>query len=201
MKENYVYPASDRIWHWIHAISISLLVLTAIPLHFPSLRFMSLKAAVQVHTFFGLLVSFDFLLYLLNMFFYGSIKNYLPRKTDGKEAILMAKFYLWGIFRGEEEPFHPKPGRRLNALQKPAYFVVMFVLVPIQIATGILIWKAVQFHKLVNSLGGLKTISAVHILNAYLLAAFLLFHIYLGTTGKTFWYFFKVMITGYADED
>ncbi len=200
MERNYVYPASDRIWHWIHAISIAMLVLTAIPIHFPSLRFMDLETAVHLHTFFGLLVAFDFVLYLINMFFYGSIKNYLPRAGDGKQAVLMAKYYLWGIFRGEEEPFHPKPGRRLNPLQKPAYFVVMFILIPIQIFTGLLIWRAAQAESLINSLGGLKTVSLIHIANAYLLAAYLLFHIYLGTTGKTVWYFFKVMITGYADE-
>ncbi len=201
MEKIYVYPASDRIWHWIHALSIAMLIITGIPLHFSSLRFMSLPAAVKLHTFFGLVVSFDFILYLLNMFFYGSIKNYLPRKSDGKEAILMAKYYLWGIFRGEEEPFHPRPGHRLNALQKPAYLVVMMILVPIQIATGILIWKASGAEALLNSLGGLKTISTLHLLNAYLLAAFLISHIYLATTGKTPSYFFRVMITGYADED
>ena len=65
------------------------------------------------------------------------------------------------------------------------YLGVLNLVLPLQVATGILMWKAQEWAGLVNRLGGLHAVATVHVLCAWIFAAFVVMHVYLTTTGRT----------------
>jgi thiosulfate reductase cytochrome b subunit len=204
-RKEILHPLMVRIWHMIHALAIVLLVLTGLQLRFPDLVgwFGSFRSAVNIHNILGFIVLFD---YLLWFGFYavtrGLVKQYVPTPEDFTIGIpTQSTYYFARIFFGDPAPFDPTPEAKFNALQKTTYFGIMFVLVPLQIITGVLLWDLERFHALIEALGGVRVIDAFHIILAYIVAAFLIAHIYLATLGHTFFSHFKAMIVGYEDED
>ncbi len=199
----YLHPIPVRIWHWIHAAGIVLLVLTGVQLRFPGLvhLFGGFKNAVNFHNFCGFMVLADYILWIAFYLVTGKLfKIYVPTPKDIKEGLpQQAAFYLYKYFKGEPAPFSPSPDAKFNALQKVAYFFIMLVLLPIQIATGVMLYNIKEFKPFMDAIGGVQVIDAIHILLAYCFAAFLMVHVYLCTLGHTFWDHFKAMILGYEE--
>jgi len=204
-KGELLHPLTIRIWHWVHAIAIVLLVLTGLQLRFPDLImwFGTFKWAVNIHNIFGFIVLFD---YALWFFFYALkrqlTKQYIPAPEDFTVGIPTQSAYYFGrIFFGDPAPFEPTPEAKFNSMQKTTYFGIMFVLVPLQIVTGVLLWDLKRFHPIIEALGGVRAIDAFHIILAYIVAAFLVVHIYLSTLGHTFFAHFKAMIVGHEAKE
>ncbi len=199
----YLHPLPVRIWHWIHATGIVLLVLTGIQLHFPGIisLFGSFQTAVAVHNFFGFLVLADYFLWLGFYLVTGKLRTlYVPPKTDITKGLpQQAAFYLYKYFKGELPPFEPSPDEKFNSLQKCAYFYIMFFLVPLQIVTGVLLYNIRVFKPVMDIFGGVQVIDALHLITAYIFISFVAVHMYLCTLGHTFWAHFKAMILGYEE--
>ncbi len=199
----FLHPLPVRIWHWIHAIGIVLLVLTGIQLHVPGVIsvFGSFKTAVAIHNFCGFLVLGDYCLWLGYYVITGKlIKLYVPPKTDITKGLpQQAAFYLYKYFKGEEPPFQPCADEKFNSLQKCAYCFIMFVLVPLQIATGVMLYNIRFFKPVMDVFGGVQVVDAVHLITSYCFVSFLFVHLYLCTLGHTFWAHFKAMIFGYEE--
>ncbi len=96
---------------------------------------------------------------------------------------MQAKFYLMGIFEGEEHPFEKSPQRKFNPLQQVTYFGLLNVLLPLQVITGLLMWGAQHWPQVTAQLGGLPLLAPVHTMVSWLLATFVVAHVYLTTTG------------------
>jgi len=204
-KRELLHPLLIRVWHWIHALGIVLLVLTGVQMRFPDMiaLFGTLKTAVTIHNILGFIVLFD---YALWFGFYAATrqlrKQYVPAREDFTVGIPTQSAYYFGrIFFGDPPPFEPTPAAKFNALQKTAYFGIMFVLVPLQIVSGVLLWDLGRFRPVIEMLGGVRAIDAFHIIIAYVVAAFLIAHVYLSTLGHTFFAHFKAMIVGYEEEE
>ncbi len=139
----------------------------------------------------------------LSLFYHlasGEVKQFIPRPSGFyDQAILQAKYYLRGILKNEPHPFEKTPRRKLNALQQITYFGLLNVLLPGQIITGALIWGAQQWPDLAQRVGGLPLLAPVHSLIAWLLAAFVLMHVYLTTTGHTPLALIRAMMLGWED--
>ena len=86
------------------------------------------------------------LVYVAWVYLHGEWRDLVPRKGDIRDAIAMAKFYLF-ITKD-----HPRQGKH-NALQKGAYFALPW-LVALTVLSGVSIWKPVQFAPLTALLGG-----------------------------------------------
>jgi thiosulfate reductase cytochrome b subunit len=106
-----------------------------------------------------------------------------------------------GIFLGESHPHEKEEGNKLNPLQQATYLVILNILLPAQIITGILIWGAQRWPDLTSSLGGLGFLLPIHTLIAWLFAAFVILHIYLTTTGSTPLASIRGMVTGWEEID
>ena len=204
-KGELLHPLTIRIWHWVHAIAIALLVLTGIQLRFPDLMtwFGTFKRAVNIHNILGFIVLFD---YVLWFGFYALTRQlrrqYVPGREDFTIGIPTQSAYYFGrLFFGDPAPFEPTPEAKFNAMQKATYFGIMFVLVPVQTVTGVLLWDLKRFHPLIEALGGVRTIDAFHIILAYIVTAFLVVHVYFATLGHTFFAHFKAMIVGYEKKE
>lgn len=204
-RREYLHPLVVRIWHWVHAVAIVVLILTGMQLRFPDVVswFGSFKTAVKVHNIFGFVVLLDYVLwfsfYLVNR---ELVKQYVPKVSDLTMGIpTQATYYFGRIFFGDPPPFEPRREDKFNSLQRTTYFGIMFVLVPLQIITGLLLWDLRRFHGIVELLGGVRVVDAFHIIVAYVFASFLLVHIYLSTLGHTFFAHFNAMILGYEEHE
>lgn len=195
-----LYSLHERMWHWLQAAGMIFLILTGLAIHYPD-RFAilgSMANAVRWHSWVGFALILNA---FLGIFYHVTAEKYhhfLPRTDDFTEAaIRQARFYFYGIFKGEKHPFDADPRRKLNPLQKITYLLLLNVLLPFQIITGILMWGADRWPHVFAGVGGLWALGPAHTLGSYLFLAFLIGHIYLATTGPTPWGLLRAMITGY----
>lgn len=198
-KEVFIYKLIIRLGHWLNAISVLALLITGFVMHYagPS------NLLAWIHSIAGGVFVLLWILFILYEILTFDIKQYIVRGWELREGILrQALFYTIGIFKQEEHPYHMKPDARLNPLQKIAYFSIMFFLVPLLGITGLLLvipermGFAIQYFGMEN----MKFVFIIHLAGAFTMLAYLLGHLYLGTTGDKVSQHYKVMITGKHDE-
>jgi thiosulfate reductase cytochrome b subunit len=204
-KMIYLQPIPIRIWHWMNAFGIIVLIVTGAKIRFPEILTMlgSYKLAIQIHNAAGLIVAVSFVFWF---FYYKLVKNtldelYIPNEEDIKHGLLrQLLFYCFWYFVGKPSPFHATPKVKFNPLQKTAYLVVMFALVPLVILTGILLMNVTPLRVLILMSGGVKIIDTLHFLMATSVLAFVCTHVYLGTLGATPLAYLMPMIFGWEEE-
>jgi thiosulfate reductase cytochrome b subunit len=201
LQEVYMYGVYERLWHWLQTAAIALLLFTGLIIHKPDLfGIFSFRYVVQVHNILAFILVTNAVLALFYHLASGEIRQYLPQPSGFfNQAITQTTFYLRGIFRGEEHPFEKTPQRKLNPLQQITYLGLLNVLLPGQIITGILMWGAQRWPQLTNQIGGLTYLGPIHSLISWLLASFIVMHVYLTTTGATPITNIRAMITGWDD--
>jgi thiosulfate reductase cytochrome b subunit len=196
-----LYSPYERIWHWAQALSIALLFLSGLEIHSPGgLTIFGFARAVRVHNFLGFLVLANA---FLGLFFYlttGKIRQYLPEPRDFITlSIQQAQYYLHGIFEKAVHPIEKTPHRRLNPLQQVTYLMILNILLPLQVITGLLIWGGQRWPEVAGAVGGLPVLTMIHTLVAWLFVAFVIAHIYLTTTGHKPLSNLKAMLLGWED--
>jgi thiosulfate reductase cytochrome b subunit len=199
-----LYSLHERIWHWLQAAAVLLLILTGLAIHCPDrFRVMgSMANAIRLHSLLGFAMILNA---FLGIFYHVTAEKYhhfLPRMDDFTGAALrQARFYAYGIFKGEKHPLDADPRRKLNPLQKITYLALLNILLPFQFISGLLLWGADRWPQLFDKIGGLWVLAPTHTLGAYLLSSFLIGHIYLMTTGAMPWSLLRAMTTGYQDAE
>jgi thiosulfate reductase cytochrome b subunit len=199
-----LYALHERIWHWMQAAAMVLLALSGFAIHAPD-RFGilgSMARAVSWHSWIGLALILNAFLGLFYHLTADKYHHFLPKMDDFTGgAIRQARYYLYGIFKGEPHPYETDPRHKLNPLQKVTYLALLNVLLPYQIVTGVLMWGANRWPALFEKAGGLRALGPAHTLGAYFFLAFLIGHIYLATTGRTPWSLLRAMVTGYESQE
>lgn len=196
-----IYSPYERIWHWLQAAAILLLIVTGVAIHGPD-RFgvIPFAWAVRLHNLLGFLVLGNAFLGLFYYITTGTIRQHLPEPRDVVSlSMRQAAYYVRGMFRGETHPLEKSPRRRLNPLQQVTYLAILNVLLPLQLATGLLMWSGQRWPQAVAALGGLSVFAMIHTLGAWLFATFIVAHVYLTTTGTTPLTHLKAMIFGYEE--
>lgn len=200
MKKIYLYPFWLRFWHWLNALLFLLLIISGLSLHFsdPKTGVIPFKTAILIHNISGILLSFNYLFFLVASIINGNYKHYLPTlKGFWQRIFLQARYYLIGIFIGENHPFEPNQKQKFNPLQQISYLIIMAFFMPMIIISG---W-ALMFPEFAPDeflgLGGVWPITLIHTITGFILSIFMVVHIYLGTTGKTISELFKSMLTGW----
>ena len=204
MKRIYLHELPVRVWHWINAGSFLMLIATGIQIRYRDVvHLTSFKTAVDVHNYFGFVLILNFCLWALYYALSRRLKVYIPDpnlKNFIKGTMRQARYYAYGIFVGEENPHHATPDNKFNPMQQVAYFNIMLLFMPMQIATGLMLWDIKLFSGWISFAGGLKVVDMVHLFLSIFFTAFLFVHIYLATLGHTPWTHIKAMFTGYEDE-
>lgn len=188
----YLYTRYERFWHWLQALMIITLIITGLEIH-GTFKFLGYEEAVEVHNFVGLswLVLFAFFVFWL--FTTGEWKQYIP--TTRKLFAVML-YYSFGIFQGKPHPVEKSPGAKHNPLQRLTYLGLSAMLLPVQMATGLL------YYTYNNWAGGVLTLAPVawlHTLIAFMLISFLIIHVYMTTTGHSLFSHISGMITGWEE--
>jgi thiosulfate reductase cytochrome b subunit len=203
-KRIYLTPTPVRIWHWLNALGFVALILSGIQIRFPEYANLlgSYKAAIRLHDTAGIVVSISFLLWLgyYLLVAHRMRQLYIPTVEDLSEGVLrQAKFYFITYFLGWDNPHHVSPENKFNPMQKSAYLVIMMILVPLVIVSGVMLMNLAPMRALVLLVGGIKVVAAAHFLLACALCAFLFTHVYLATLGHTAFAHFKPMWTGWEE--
>ncbi len=198
----YLTPTPVRIWHWLNALGIVTLSITGIQIRFPEYvnLFGTYKSAISLHNTAGIVVSISYILWLFYYLFIAGtlVKLYVPSLDDIKRGMIrQALFYFFHFFRGDPNPHHSMPDDKFNPMQKFAYLMIMLVLLPLVIISGILIMNVAPLRELIILLGGIKILVSTHYLIACCFTAFLFVHIYLATMGHTPFAHFVPMWTGW----
>ena len=202
MKRTYLHPLFLRIWHWLNALLVVILLITGTQLRIPGIA--SLRPndpALLVHKYAGWAMVVSFIIWLV----YGLVVDHLShhysiRRRDLKGVFSQAKFYLVSIFRGEENPFRPSPEDKFNPLQKLAYGAIMCFFTPVLVVTGLLYSDILFFRKYILLWNVVGVLDAIHVIGAYVFALYLVVHLYMATLGRTAFSHIKAMIMGYEEE-
>jgi thiosulfate reductase cytochrome b subunit len=195
-----VFGAYERVWHWIMAVSVLLLVATGLVIHGGADRGpLGLATAVSLHNAFAVVLMGNAFLALLYHLATRAIRHFIPEPRGFvARALAHMGYQARGIFAGRPHPPNA-PGQKLNPLQQVTYLALLNILFPLQIGTGILIWAVGHWPEVAPAVGGLRLVAPAHNLGAWLLLTFTVLHVYLVTTGRTPTEHVKAMLTGYRD--
>jgi thiosulfate reductase cytochrome b subunit len=187
-----IFTRFERFWHWTQMALIFILLFTGFGIH--GLHdLLNFKMAVSWHTgsAIGLL-----LLWIFAIFWHlttGTWRHYVPT-TKGLWRV--ARFYAYGIFKGEHHPYRKAYWRKHNPLQALAYLALKLFLFPAIWISGILyllygLWGATAPGE------SLMWVALIHTAVAFAILVFVIAHIYLLTTDHSFKEHVMPMINGF----
>jgi len=191
-----VYPRFERLWHWMQVLLIMTLMVTGMGLNGVH-SLLPFGPAVMFHTLAALALLGLWIFATFWLFTTGTWKQFIP-KIEGMLSV--AKFYAYGVFKGEEHPYEKIFWRKHNPLQALTYFVLKWFIFPAIWVTGIL-YLTYNFWAGSNSVVAITIIANLHLFAAYVIGAFIIVHIYLLTVGHGFREHVKPMVTGYDTID
>ena len=202
-EENiYLYPVWVRLWHMLNALSCLMLILTGISMQFsnPKVPLIRFDIAVSIHNIFGILLAVSYLLFFAGNLFTSNGKYYkIKFKGYYEQLQSQIRYYIRGIFKGEEAPFKINRERKFNPLQQFTYVLSMYILVPIISITGFSLMYPEVIPTNVFGMSGLHLTDLLHIFAGFIISLFMFVHIYFCTIGKNPVSNFKSMINGYHE--
>jgi thiosulfate reductase cytochrome b subunit len=184
-REDAPKSAVERSWHWIHGLCATFLVISGIHLRFPDVLpvCISLQNAVELHNLSGILLLVSYLFWIAYRLHRRDLTDRLPmlRRRMVVDIINILHYYWYSIFVGDRLPHEFTERTGSDPLQRLIIMILAFVLIPGQILTGILLLDVQDLMPIINKLGGLRFVDALHISFAYLLISLIIVHIYLNT--------------------
>jgi thiosulfate reductase cytochrome b subunit len=189
-----LFTRFERFWHWTQVVLIMTLLFTGFGIHGLH-NLLDFKTAVTLHTGSALAL---LLLWIFAIFWHlttGTWRHYIPT-TNG--LLKVAKFYAFGIFKGERHPYRKAYWRKHNPLQALSYLALKLFLFPAIWISGLL-YLLYSFWGGVVSGDALTWIATFHTAVAFAILMFLIIHIYLLTTGHSFKEHVMPMISGFDE--
>ncbi len=188
-----VFSRFERFWHWTQVTLIFTLLFTGFAIHGLH-HLIDFKTAVDVHTYAALALM---LLWVFAIFWHittGTWRHYLPT-TNGLWRV--ARYYAYGIFKGEHHPYRKAFRRKHNPLQALTYLALKLFLFPLIWLTGLAYLFYNSWEHLPGAGLGIEIVAMVHVAVAFAILAFVMGHVYLLTTGHHFVDHVRPMLTGY----
>lgn len=199
----YLYPVWVRFWHWLNAILCLLLIITGISMQYsdPSYPIIRFDWAVAIHDYSGILLTISYLYFLVGNLVTPNGRQYLFRlRSYYKNITRQARYYAYGIFKGERPPFEITEDNKFNPLQRFSYVVIMYICIPVIIITGIALLYPETL--LLDFFGGnsLHIADLIHVIMGFVVSIFLFVHVYFITIGAKPLNNFASMFTGYHEK-
>ncbi len=202
----YLYPKWIRLWHVINAVMFIILIVTGLSMQYTDQKsyylVVGFSKAVKWHNSAAIILTINYIVFVTGNLFTQNGRHYRIRKTGFLENIVkQAKYYGWGMFKGEKHPFPVAEDNKFNPLQKITYVLAMYVALPLLIISGIgLLFPELVVHKFMG-VSGLLLTDLLHIITGFFLSIFMIIHIYTCTLGAKPTSLFWGMITGYHRSD
>ena len=198
----YFYPVWVRLWHWINALAILMLIVTGVSLQYsnPQYPFIKFNIAVTLHDIAGITVTALYIFFVIGNIVSVNGRYYkLERKDFFKNLMKQFRYYGFGIFKKETPPFPINRDRKFNPLQQFSYVAVMYSLLILIIITGWFLFFPEKIFNRLFGISGIQLVDLIHVILGFFVSIFLLIHIYFCTIGKTRWSNFKSMMTGWHE--
>lgn len=204
MSARKKHRLSTRLWHWVNVLALVILFMSGLNIsnahphlywgqwgfdprnawlnvvNFPGWAtipgYYSLAEARQWHVLFAWVFAAGLLLYMLIALVNGHFR---------RDIVTHRKEWRWSEIRGDiaahlRLDFH-HGGGKYNFMQKLAYGVVLFILLPLMIASGMAISPGsdAAFPWLLDVFGGRQSARSIHFIVAWCLFGFLVIHVVL----------------------
>ena len=177
-----VFRIFERIWHCSQAASIFILVFTGLAIHGVN-PLISYGTAVTVHSIVAIALLLLWAFGTFWLFTTGQWRHYIPTT---KNMLQVARYYAYGVFKGEHHPFHKTYRNKHNPLQALTYLLLKIVIFP-----GI--WISGIAYLLISfgvgdflSFIPLEYIAIIHVISAIAIIIFIILHLYILTIGESF---------------
>jgi Ni/Fe-hydrogenase b-type cytochrome subunit len=198
------HALSTRLWHWVNAISLVVLFMSGLTisnahrrLYWGKWGFEPAQAWLEVPRFPGwatipthyslaiardwhVLFAWVFALSLLLFMLVALVNGHLRR-----DLVTRRREWKWRLFAQEIREYlrfnFAHTGGKYGAMQKLSYAIVIFLLLPLMIFSGMAISPGMgtSWPWLLDILGGRQSARSIHFLCAFSLCAFTLIHILL----------------------
>lgn len=203
MKRTYLHPLPLRIWHWLNAVIVIMLIVTGLYLRLKGIAALKSHDPVLLwHKWMGLAMIIAMIFWLIYNISSGYLRRHYGIKCrDLRGMFVQARFYLFSIFTGGENPFKASPDDKYNPLQKITYDAVMFIFLPVQAFTGLVFMDIPPLRHYLLSGNLIGLLGAMHVIFAYLFVLYFIVHLYMATLGETAFSHTKAMITGYEEQN
>jgi len=202
----YLYQLWVRLWHFVNAILILILIFTGVIMQFTSaesqLLIVLFPGSVRLHDIVAIMLTISYMTFVTGNIISGNGKYY---KVTGKDLFpnsgRQLKYYLWGMFRKERKPFPVTMDNKFNPLEKVTYVLIMYIALPLLIFSGIV--KLIPDMAILNVFGtGIyMVIDVLHIVLGFLISLFLIIHIYTCTISPKPGSHFRSIISGYQESE
>ncbi|MFA6266032.1 MAG: cytochrome b/b6 domain-containing protein [Pseudolabrys sp.] len=179
-RRHRLHPAALRAMHWINALAMIMLIMSGWKiyndevlfgwLHFPEALTLGVWAqhGLQWHFFAMWILMVNGLCYLAYGFLTGRFRRKLLPISPAELIATVREALAFKL--GHDDITH------YNAVQKVLYVGVMLVIV-LQVITGWLLWKPVQFSEIIVYFGGFQTTRLIHFLGMAAIVGFLVVHV------------------------
>ncbi len=199
----YVYPKFIRLWHVINALMCLILIFTGITMQYAGVEngFVPFKTSVSLHNICGIILSLNYLLFIIGNLFTSNGKHYrFVLKGSIMRLFKQVRYYTYGLFKHEKAPFPVTTESKFNPIQRFTYIAVMFAFVPFVVFTGIaMLYPGLIFDHIFN-VSGLLIFDITHIISGFCISIFLLIHVYFCTIGASPTSNFKSIVNGWHEE-
>ncbi len=199
------HPLSIRWVHWVNFPLVCIMVWSGLCIYWADAVYVlprswlnaiglqsSLGKGLAWHWAFAVVFSINGILYLTFLFFSGHWRYVIPKKSDFRNALLVAAHDL------RLTKTAPLIDKKYNSAQKLAYFSVS-ILGTLLIVTGFAIYKPTQLSWLIQLLGGYGSARFIHFYST--VAIVLFFFVHIAQVARAGWNQFRAMITGLEKVD
>ncbi len=191
----YLYSRYERLWHWLQAALIVVLLITGFEIN-GTYTLLGFEDAVEIHNFIGITWLIAFAFFVFWVFTTGEWRQYVPTT---KKMVVVVRYYSYGIFRGETHPVPKRKEAKHNPLQRLTYLSLAAILLPFQMITGMIYWGYNSWAAWGLSGFSLSVIALLHLAGAFALLSFFIVHLYMITTGHTVFGHTRAMISGWEE--
>lgn len=216
---------STRVWHWINLLSLAILFMSGLNIsnahrhlywgewgfeakdawlsvmRFPGWAtipgYYSLGGARDWHVLFAWVFAVSLLVFMVAALINGHFRRDIV--TRWKEWRPSA---IWGDVKAHLKLDFGQGGGKYNFLQRAAYGVVLFILLPLMIFSGMAISPGVDaaWPFLLDLFGGRQSARSIHFICAFGLFAFFLLHLVLVLLNKPLKHIGEMITGGRIDE-
>lgn len=199
----YLYPLWVRLWHFINAVLILILIITGFSIWFAGSDTTSMTSgsskAAGWHNFSAIVLMISYVVFIIGNVMSGNGKYYMIKKNDGIGRQL--KYYLYTKYKNKEQPFPVTSENKFNPLKKVTYLIIMYLALPFVMITGIILLIPDMFFTENVGPGMYILVDILHIILGLIISLFLIIHIYLCTIGTKSLSLIRGIITGYYTGD
>jgi len=198
----YLYPKWTRVWHLINALMFIILIVTGLSMQYTdkvnASYVVGFAKAVKWHNFAAIILIISYIFFVTGNILTKNGSYYKIGKKDLlPDLVSQLKYYSWGMFKGEKNPFPVTEERKFNPLQKLIYVLAMYLALPLLIISGMgLLFPEITINRFFG-VSGLILTDILHITMGFLLSVFMVIHIYTCTLGARPTSLFWGMISGY----